>query len=204
MIPWVLAHQPVDSATRRASNVDKMPEIIRTNTVARSRFFRVEQVSLRFANGKEVEYERVPGSSVGSVLIVPVLADDTVLLVREYAVGTDRYELGFPKGRIERGEDMLEAANREIMEEIGYGARSLSHMTSMTIAPGYIGHTTHIVLARDLYAHRLSGDEPEEIEVISWRIADIDALLSRKDFTEARSIAALFMARETLQQPRSP
>jgi ADP-ribose diphosphatase len=176
----------------------EVPEILSTETVARSRLFRVERVSLRFANGTEVEYERVPGSRVGSVLVVPVRDDDTLLLVREYAAGTHRYELGFPKGVVERDEDVLTAANREIMEEVGYGARDLRRLTAMTIAPGYIGHTTHIVLARDLYEQRLPGDEPEAIEVVPWRLEDMAALLAREDFTEARSIASLFLAREAL------
>jgi ADP-ribose diphosphatase len=176
----------------------KVPEILRTETVARSRLFRVERVNLRFANGTEVEYERVPGSKIGSVLIVPVLAEDTVLLVREYAAGTHRYELGFPKGVIERDEDVLAAANREIMEEVGYGARTLRHLTSMTIAPGYIGHTTHIVLARDLYPQQMPGDEPETIEVVPWSLNNTAELLAHQDFTEARSIASLFLAREAL------
>lgn len=174
------------------------PEILRAETIARTRLFRVERLNLRFANGTEVEYERVPGSAIDSVLVVPVLAGHTVLLVREYAAGVHRYELGFPKGVMEKGEDPLTAANREIMEEVGYGAHRLRRLTSMTIAPGYIGHTTHIVLAEDLYEQPLPGDEPEELEVVPWRLSDCAALLERADFTEARSIAALFLARERL------
>lgn len=174
------------------------PAILHAETIARTRLFRVERVSLRFANGTEVEYERVPGSTRGAVLVVPLLNADTVLLVREYAAGTHRYELGFPKGVIEHDEDLLAAANREIMEEVGYGARDLHRLTSLTIAPGYIGHTTHVVLAQDLYPQRLPGDEPEDIEVVPWSLNDLAGLLARPDFTEARSIAALFLAREQL------
>ena len=179
--------------------VRQVPEILRAETIARTRLFRVERLNLRFANGAEVEYERVPSSTIDSVLVIPVLDATTLLLVREYAAGTHRYELGFPKGVIEREEELLAAANREIMEEIGYGAHRLRHLSSMTIAPGYIGHTTHIVLAEELYRQQLPGDEPEEIEVIPWSLDDTARLLARADFTEARSIAALFLARETLQ-----
>jgi ADP-ribose diphosphatase len=176
----------------------KVPDILATETIARTRLFRVERVNLRFANGTEVQYERLPGSQTGSVLVVPVLEGDTVLLVREYAAGTHRYELGFPKGVIESDEDLLAAANREIMEEVGYGARTLQRLNSMTIAPGYFGHTTHVVLAEDLYEHRLPGDEPEALEVVPWRLSEFAGLLARDDFTEARSVAALFLTREVL------
>ena len=173
------------------------PEILAVNTIARSRIFQVEQVDLRFSNGAEVSYERLKGAS-GAVLVVPMLNDDTILLVREYAVGVHRYELGLPKGRIEAGEDLLVAANRELMEEVGYGARVLSHLTTFTLAPGYLGHHTHVVVAQQLYEQQLPGDEPEALEVVPWQLSQLHALLAREDCTEARSIAALFMVRDVL------
>jgi ADP-ribose diphosphatase len=174
------------------------PEILKTETIARTRIFSIEQVDLRFSNGNEVQYERVRGSAYGSVLIIPMLDDDTVLLIREYAVGVERYELTLPKGLIENAESPIDAANREIMEEIGYASRSLEHLTSLTLAPGYLGSTTHIILAQDLYPQRCEGDEPEEIEVVPWSLSRLDELLRDNACTEARTIAALYMVRERL------
>ena len=55
---------------------------------------------------------------------------------------------------------------------------------------------TEIVIAQDLYVEKLEGDEPEELEVIPWKLNNINALLATGECTEARSIAALFMALE--------
>jgi len=176
------------------------PTILNSHTLARTRLFHIEQIDLRFANGVETRYERLLGSPQGAVLIVPMLDDDTFLLVREYAAGIERYELSLPKGRIEEGEELLAAANREITEEVGYAANELCHLTSLSLAPGYLGHFTHVVLARDLYEQRCEGDEPEPLEVVPWRMSELHTLLSREDCTEARSIAALFMAREYLHR----
>lgn len=175
------------------------PRILNSRIVAQSRIFRVEALELEFTNGTRVHYERLIGSGGGAVLIVPLLDTATVLLIREYAAGSERYELGLPKGRIEPGEDLLEAANRELMEEIGHGSRQLSHLTALSVAPGYMTHRTHIVLARELYPQRLPGDEPEEIEVVPWALENIDALLEREDFSEARSLAALYLTRDRLR-----
>ena len=174
------------------------PKILNSQTLSRTKLFHIEQLDLRFANGVETRYERLVGSPQGAVLIVPMLDDDTFLLIREYAAGIDRYELSLPKGRIEEGEELLTAANREIAEEVGYAANKLHHLTSLSLAPGYVGHFTHVVLARDLYAQPGEGDEPEPLEVVPWRMSELDTLLGREDCTEARSIAALFMAREYL------
>jgi ADP-ribose diphosphatase len=163
-----------------------------------SSFLHVEQVDLEFSNGEHRTYERLKGSGLGAVIIVPMIDDETVLLVREYGVGVERYELGLPKGRLDRDETVEQGADRELKEEIGYGARSLKILHNLSLSPSYMTHMAHVVLAQDLYPERLTGDEPEPLEVVPWKLADLHTLVSRDDVTEGRSIAALFMAREYL------
>jgi len=164
------------------------------------RNYRIEELHLRFTNGAERYFRRMPGRDKAAVLIVPVPDPQTVLLVREYSAGTQRYEWQLPKGRLEPGEDSLDAANRELKEEIGKGARDLRLLTRLSALPGFMSHGTDIVLARDLYDEKLEGDEPEPMDVMPWRLDNLYALTQREDCSEARSIAALYMARDYLQQ----
>ncbi len=138
------------------------------------------------------------------MIIVPLADDETVLLIREYAAGLHHYELGLPKGRLERGETPLQAAERELKEEIGHGAHRLDPLTDLSLAPGYMTHVTHVVLARDLYPERLEGDEPEELEVVPWKLSRLHELVGRDDCTEGRSIAALYIARDLLANGAVP
>jgi len=178
-------------------NMSNKPPVIKdSRTIAKTRLFRVEELDLQFSNGVEVTYERMHGSPYGAVMAVPLLDDNTVLLIREYAAGAERYELALPKGRIEPGEEPIDAANREIMEEVGYGARRLTRLKSFTEAPGYFRHETHVIVAEDLYPEKHEGDEPEEIEVIPWRLDELGTLWSHPECTEARTIAALFLVRD--------
>ena len=160
--------------------------------------FRIEEIDLEFDNGNTRRYQRLLGSPQGAVMVVPLLDHETLLLIREYCAGMDQYELGFVKGRIENGEEPLDAAVREMQEETGYAAKRLEWVKSVTLAPGYLFHQTHIVLARDLYPKPLPGDEPEPIEVVPWKLDQLDSLLKRDDFTEARSIVAFHLVRELL------
>jgi ADP-ribose diphosphatase len=161
--------------------------------------WRMEALDLEFDNGERRRYERFHGRGHGAVIVVPLLDDETALLVREYAAGMHRYELGLVKGRIDAGETPEQAADREMKEEVGYGARSLHVLRSLTLAPQYMSHQAQLVIARDLYPERLPGDEPEELEVVPWKLDALDQLILREDFSEGRSIAALFVVREWLR-----
>lgn len=180
--------------------MDDAPKHTSSRTVAESRLFRIEQVALRFSNGAEVEFERlIPNKGRGAVLVVALTDDERVLMVREYAVGTERYELGLPKGRLESSEAPEDAARRELREEVGYDAARTEVLRRVSLAPGYIAHQTTIILARELEAAPLEGDEPESLEVVTWPLNDLDQLLGTGQISEARSIAALYLTRSFLQ-----
>jgi ADP-ribose diphosphatase len=179
----------------------QLPQINARKQVAKSRLFAIEKIDLTFSNGQQREYERMLGSGRGAVLMVPMLddKDQTLLLVREYCAGTHSYELGFPKGLIDAGETPCVAANRELKEEIGYGAENLLALHRVTMAPAFFNASMDIYLATDLYTKILPGDEPEPLQLVKWKLADYKELLAQPDFTEARSIAALMLVLDHLR-----
>lgn len=178
------------------------PDILDARIVAKSRLFTVEQVQLRFSNGTERTYERLvsSGSGYGAVMVVALKDARTALLIEEYCGGTQEYELSLPKGLVEPGEDVLDAANRELMEEAGFGARQLELLGRLSLSPGYMSQSISVVLARDLYEKRLPGDEPEPIRVDSVDLYDLSGLMSRPGFSEGRALAALYLVRDLLEQ----
>ncbi|MCB1685681.1 MAG: ADP compounds hydrolase NudE [Pseudomonadales bacterium] len=181
-----------------------VPEIKAIRTIARSRFFHIEELDLRFSNGIERTYERMPGSGKAAVIVVAVDGNQDLLLIREYAAGFHEIQLTLVKGAAEDGESLEEAANRELKEEVGFGARSLEFIKKLDLAPGHMGFTINVVLARDLFAERLPGDEPEPPELVRWPLARLDELIGREEFREARAIAALYLVRQHLlgERPR--
>jgi|TARA_B100001105_G_scaffold237088_1_gene213335 ADP-ribose diphosphatase len=174
------------------------PTILKIETIARTRLFNIESVDLEFSNGTKRQYERLKPPNKGAVLVIPMLDDDTVLMIYEYSGGTDRYELGLPKGKIDDGETHIEAANRELMEEVGYGSNKITFLKTMTLAPGYQSSITHVILAEDLYESSAIGDEPEPLEVVKHKLSNIENLVYNEDLTESRSIAALYMAKDII------
>jgi ADP-ribose diphosphatase len=161
--------------------------------------FRRESLDLEFSNGERRRYERLHSRGHGAVMIAAIPEPGTILLVREYAAGMHRYELGLPKGRMDAGESVLDAANRELKEEVGLGARKLTHVRQVSLAPTYMTHQIHLVLAEDLYPERLPGDEPEPLEVVPWKFDALHELVLREDCSEGRSLAGMFVVREYLR-----
>lgn len=188
------------SPTKDPSSNKEKPQILQRQAIANSPFFSVEQVGLKFSNGEQRDYQKLKSLGHGAVMVIPVLNNDTLLMIREYGGGIDDYHLSFPKGAVDRGESLAEAANRELMEEVGYGAKRLIPLREVFLSPGYMEHSIHIFLGLDLYEAKLEGDEPEPIEVIHHPLVDADALLERNDFIEGRAIAGLFLAQRYLQQ----
>jgi len=178
------------------------PTILAREIVASSRLFRVEELQLRFSNGVERTYERLvgKGSGYGAVMIVALADAEHALLVEEYCAGTDDYQLSLPKGLIEPGEDVLLAANRELKEEAGFGAHELELIAELSLSPGYMSQKIQVVLARDLYAERLPGDEPEPMRVDQVHLGELAQLIHDPLFSEGRALAALYLARDLLIQ----
>ena len=176
-----------------------LPIILGKQTVAKSRLFTVEALDLRFSNGVERTYERMKPSGRTAVMMVPVTKEGDLLLVREYAAGTESYELGFPKGLVDPGELPIDAANRELKEEIGLGANKLTPLKEVVLATSYFSSKMTLFIAEDLYSEQLEGDEPEPLEVIRWPLSQAEELLTHLDFSEARSITALLLALRTLK-----
>ncbi|MEX0729498.1 MAG: ADP compounds hydrolase NudE [Aquisalimonadaceae bacterium] len=180
------------------------PEILDTQIVAQSRFFAVEQVRLRFGNGEERLYERLREWDARSVVIVAFRPPEDILLVREYACGIDQHSLALPKGMIEPGETTLQAANRELQEEAGFGAHHIQELGVLTLAPGHLCHRITVVLAESLYEQKLAGDEPELPEVVPVQLSEFDDLVRRGLINEARTIAAIYMAKNQLERAATP
>lgn len=175
----------------------KNPTILAKTPLAQTKLFQVEGLELLFNNKAQVQFERLVSSQHGAVLIVPIV-DDSLVLIREYAAGVERYELGFPKGKIDPGETWQEAAIRESQEEAGFLPGLVTLLDSVTLAASYMSHQTHIVLAEQLSPSHAEGDEPEPLEVIHWPLADWHQLIQHPEFSEGRAYAALMLALKQL------
>ena len=177
----------------------QIPTILAKRRNKVSNIFTVEQLDLQFSNNKQMTYERIAGGS-GAILAVHFDGKD-FYLTSEYACGFERYELGFVKGKIDLGEDPKTACNRELQEEIGFGAKTIKTLRDeMTVAPGMLQLKMYTYLCTELFPMQLDGDEPEPINIVKVSPKEAKDLIFDVDspLKEARAIASLTLAMNKL------
>ena len=189
---------PILSNYKTLSMSKQLPEILNISVAAKSRIFEIQAVKLKFSNGALRTYERFRPATRAAVMVLPIDGED-LLMVREYAVGTERYELGFCKGLMEQGETMEQSANREMQEELGLGAREFTFLRTVNSNLTFMNAQMHILIARDFYPSQLEGDEPEPLELVRFSLSKISELIADTNFMEARSLVALYALRDYLQ-----
>jgi 8-oxo-dGTP pyrophosphatase MutT (NUDIX family) len=131
----------------------------------------------RFADGAEVEREIIRHKGAAAV----IAHDDThVYLVRQprEAIGDPDF-LEIPAGRLDQeGESPLEAARRELAEEIGKAATRWERITSYASSAGMSDEVVHVFHATGLSDRSAESDEHERIEIVRWPLDDIDGALA--------------------------
>jgi len=166
--------------------------ILKSEWVFRGRVFDVRRDEVSLPNGANAFLDIVV--HVGAAVVLPVDSDGQIWLVRQYRhpVGLDLLEL--PAGTLEEGEEPEACAHREIQEEIGMAAGSLTKIGEFFLAPGYSSEYLHVYLAQDLFSSSMAADEDEFLTVVKLPIQEVlDAARAGK-ILDAKTLAALYLA----------
>jgi ADP-ribose pyrophosphatase len=152
---------------------------------------RVDGVTL--PNGKVATREIV--EHPGAVAIVPLLDDNTVLLVRQYRPAAGQVLWEIPAGTLEPGEDPRDCALREIEEETGHCAGSMTKIYEAFVAPGYCMELMHGFVATQLTAGTTHTDADEFIRVEAVALDEALRMIDRMEIRDAKTICGLLLAR---------
>lgn len=170
-------------------------EVTHSEVLYRGKILSLRRDSVVLSKGeRQVEAVREVVEHDPTVVIVPVDADDNVLLVRQYRHSTGMVLLEAPAGGIEPGEDPQQAVQRELQEETGHTAREVVPLGGFWIAPGWATEYMHAFIATGLAPAEACPDEDEAIEVERVPRSRVLDLVRRGEIQDAKSIAALLMA----------
>jgi ADP-ribose pyrophosphatase len=137
------------------------------------------------------EREREIVEHPGSTAIVAIGRDGFVVLVCQTREPARKRLLELPAGTLEPGEQPLDAAKRELAEEVGLGGGRWRELGSFYTTPGFCRERMYVFLAEDVEDGEPSPDEGEEVEVVRWRVEEIESRLS--ELEDAKTIAGLLL-----------
>lgn len=164
---------------------------VESKVVAEGRVIKVRVDVIETPDGHRVKRDIVEHR--GAVAMVPIDAEGRVILVRQYRHAAGKWLLEIPAGTLDPGEDPLEAAQRELREEIGFAAGRIDLLAGCYAAPGYCSEYLYLYAARHLTEDPLEGDVDEDIEVVPVPLSEVRKLIAEGEIEDAKSLAALLL-----------
>ena len=157
---------------------------------------RVDTVEL--SPGRTAKREIIEHGDV--VAIVAIDSEDVVLLVRQYRKAVEQALLEIPAGLIESGEDPLQCARRELMEETGFTAGKWDYLGGCYTSPGFCTEDMHVYLATGLRQAARKADDDENIELVRIPLNEIPGIIESGEIRDAKSVAGLLLALRRLRR----
>jgi ADP-ribose pyrophosphatase len=157
------------------------------------RIYEGEIINLRVdtlqQDGKTIKREVVEHN--GGVVILCQPQPDQCVLIKQYRYSVDEELIEFPAGRIEKGEEPLSSAERELTEETGYIAHKWETLPPFYTAPGFCNEILHIYRATNVELGEKDLDEDEETEVMLLPVVDAWNLVLQGKVRDAKTVAGI-------------
>jgi ADP-ribose pyrophosphatase len=149
----------------------------------------------------ELIYQRDVVRHPGSAVIVPVFADGTVALVKQYRHPAVRYLLEIPAGTLDEGEKPEVGAARELEEELGVVAGKMEKLSEFFVSPGFCEEKMWVYLATELTETSQRLDEDEVIEIVRLTLTEALEMISDGEIEDAKTIIGLMLAAPRIGSP---
>lgn len=175
-----------------------LPKILDSKRVFHGRIF---DVTVDTVQEGELTYHRDVVHHPGSAVIVPIFADDTVALVKQYRHPAVRYLLEAPAGTLAIGEEPEVGAARELEEELGVVAERLEKLSEFFVSPGFCGEKMWVYLATELSQGKQRLDDDEVVEIVRVPVSDALEMITSGEIQDAKTIIGLMLAAPRVGSP---
>lgn len=150
----------------------------------------IEQRNVRLPNG--LERQKVIVHPSNAVAILPI-EGGRCKLIRQYRYAIDDYIFEAPAGALEAGEDPIDAAGRELIEETGFAAQIIEPRGFIITTPGYTDEKIFLYEVRGLTpSQKFDKDEDEVIEVVDIPVRDLNRMILDGTLVDAKTICLIY------------
>lgn len=190
---------------RDARGSETAPGTLSSLPVHDGRIVHLSVDTVRFPDGSVGELEMIRHSGASAVL--PLIgrrdeADPEIVLIRQYRYASGGYMLEVPAGRPDApGEDWEVCARRELEEETGMVAGTMTRLTGIFTTPGFTDEFIHLFLAEDLREGNTAYDHDEFIELARMPLSQAVAAIQRGEITDGKTVCAILFANTFLLSP---
>ena len=160
------------------------------------KLFTVKNVDLTLPNGKTRNYELIDIQD--AVTLLPIDDAKNVYFVDQFRIGARKTLLELPAGKVEKGEDPLLTARRELQEEIGMDATEIRPLGRFYMTPGYATELMYGYLVTGLFTSPLTPDADEFLNVHKIPLTDVLTMVEEGKIEDSKSLAVLMLARKHL------
>ncbi len=170
--------------------------VVNSEPIYQGKVFRVRRDTVEMPNGHEARLDILEHD--GSVVMIPVDAEGDMVFVRQYRHPTRLDLLELPAGTRRGDEPPETCAAREMREETGLAAGHLEQLGAFYLAPGYSTEFMYVFLATDLTPNPLPPDSDEFLRVEKLPVRRAMEMAEKGEIHDAKSLAALLLARNSL------
>lgn len=130
----------------------------------------------------------------GAVCVIPVTDDNMIILERQYRYAIGKVLIEIPAGKLEPGEERLEAARRELEEETGYRAGKMTYLGEYYGSPALMDERVTMYLATELTRTEINLDEDEFLEVFTMPLEEAYQKVMNNELDDAKTQLCILKA----------
>lgn len=130
----------------------------------------------------------------GATAIIAVTDDNKIVMERQFRYALGEPLLEIPAGKLDKGEDPLECAKRELAEETGYSAAEWRPLGVIATSPGFCNETLHLYLAKGLTMGTTNWDPDEYVEIEYYTLPELLEAIQKENIKDSKSLAAIMLA----------
>ncbi|MDV4152151.1 NUDIX hydrolase [Clostridium sp. AL.422] len=167
--------------------MDLEEKIINQKLIYKGSFLEIINVDVNLPDGSNTSRDIV--KHPGATAIIAFLDEENIILVEQFRLPLNRVMLEIPAGKLNKNEEIIECARRELQEETGYRAKNMEYLGCIATAPGFCDEIIYLYKATDLTLGDKCEDEDEFTNVKILNINTVKEMIKKGEIIDGKTIS---------------